>query len=80
VEYVVVMDAAGPNGMVSATWQTREDSDVRPTHREADGQVRRGGEPFQVGDALLRWPGDFDGPIEETAHCRCRLRWVVSPA
>ncbi|MFC4014623.1 phage portal protein [Nonomuraea purpurea] len=80
VEYVVVMDAAGPNGMVSATWRAREDGDVRPTHREADGQVRRGGEPFEVGEALLRWPGDFDGPIEETAHCRCRLRWVVSPA
>ncbi|WP_461012700.1 phage portal protein [Streptosporangium sandarakinum] len=80
VEYVVAQDAAGPGGLVSALWRTRRDADVRPSHEAVDGQVRRGGMPFQVGEAELRWPGDFTGPIEETANCRCRVSWTVSPA
>ncbi|MFG6197777.1 phage portal protein [Nonomuraea sp. JJY05] len=79
VEYVVVMDSVGAAGLVSAMWRTRGDDDVRATHRDADGQVRRAGVPFDVGDAQLRWPGDFAAPIEETIHCRCRLSWIVSP-
>ncbi|GAA2411344.1 hypothetical protein GCM10010404_81580 [Nonomuraea africana] len=80
VEYVVAVDLAGPGGLVSATWRTRRDGQVRPSHLEADGQVRRAGVPFDVGDAALRWPGDFDGPVEEVANCRCRVRFVVSLA
>ncbi|WP_043636848.1 phage portal protein [Nonomuraea candida] len=80
VEYVVITDAVGAAGMVSAMWRTRGDDDVRLSHRDAEGQVRRAGVPFDVGDARLRWPGDFAAPMEETAYCRCRLRWIVSPA
>ncbi|MBG0818971.1 phage portal protein [Planomonospora sp. ID82291] len=79
VEFVVAQDAAGPGGIVSATWRTRRDGDVRPSHLAADGQIRRMPTPFDVGETRLRWPGDFTAPTEETANCRCRLSWVVSP-
>ncbi len=69
---------AGPGGLVSATWRARDDAATRLTHRDADGQTRVDGDPFQVGGARLRWPGDLDGPIEETAFCRCRLTWMIS--
>ncbi|WP_433357718.1 phage portal protein (plasmid) [Microtetraspora malaysiensis] len=68
--------AAG--GMVSKVWKTRLNSQVRATHQEAEGQVRDLGEPFHVGEALLRWPCDITGPIRETAGCRCRMRLLIS--
>ncbi|WP_406205297.1 hypothetical protein OH807_30605 [Kitasatospora sp. NBC_01560] len=55
------------------TWRTREDGDARPSHRDADGQTRPAPVPFQVGGALLAGPRDPNGPIEETAGCRCTV-------
>lgn len=54
-------------------WKSRRDSKVRPTHRRANGQTVPIGELFQVGDALLRFPGDPEGPAEETINCRCSI-------
>lgn len=54
-------------------WGTAEDSHVRPTHAEADGQVRDLDEPFDVGGASLMFPGDPSGPAEEIINCRCVL-------
>lgn len=58
---------------VVRVWKAKMDAVTRPTHRQANGQKRGVGDPFTVGDALLRWPGDPDGPVGETANCRCRL-------
>lgn len=52
-------------------WNTLEDDRVRPTHADAQGQTQAPGDPFEVGDALLLFPCDPNGPIEETANCRC---------
>lgn len=60
---------------VRREWLSRRDDRVRTTHRTADGQVRNLREPFIVGDALLRFPGDPLAPVHETANCRCRLRY-----
>lgn len=66
------------NGVITAppvlrVWRSRRDDRVRPSHRAADGQVARFGEPFTVGAALLRYPGDPLGPPAETYNCRCLL-------
>lgn len=55
------------------TWHTARDERVRTTHVAAGGQKRGLDEPFLVGGALLRYPGDSQGPARETIQCRCIL-------
>ena len=55
------------------TWVTARDERVRPTHRDAAGQVRGIDEPFIIGGAQLRYPGDSRAPARETVQCRCSL-------
>lgn len=52
-------------------WGSSEDSRTRPTHDDADGQIRAMGVPFNVGFALLMYPGDPAGPPGEIVNCRC---------
>ena len=59
---------------VQRTWVTARDERVRATHRAAGGQVRGINEPFIVGGAQLRYPGDSRAPARETVQCRCSLR------
>ncbi len=54
-------------------WRARNDGKVRGTHTKAHGQHQPLGEPFEVGEARLRYPGDPDGPPGEVANCRCVL-------
>lgn len=59
-------------------WWSRRDARVRETHARgtgADGQIRGLDEPFLVGTALLMRPGDVNGPLRETAGCRCHVRF-----
>lgn len=65
---------ADPDLDIIRVWYSRRDEKVRPTHVEADGQVRTLGEPFLVGGALLRFPQDPLAPIRETANCRCHTK------
>lgn len=54
-------------------WLSAQDSAVRESHMQADGQTRPMGEPFDVGGAKLLRPGDPSGPPEETINCRCTV-------
>lgn len=54
-------------------WLSTDDPRTRPTHREADGQRTLLTEPFRVGGAQLRYPGDPRGPANEVIQCRCTL-------
>jgi hypothetical protein len=54
-------------------WTAAQDSHVRDTHAEADGQTVPVGQPFQVGSGQLDHPGDPSGPPEEVINCRCTL-------
>lgn len=58
-------------GRLSKTWIATDDERTRDTHAEADGQTVAYDEPFTVGDAMLMYPGDPDGPPEEIINCRC---------
>ena len=57
-------------------WVPIEDDRVRITHSEADGQSVPMKDLFQIGVALLRFPGDPDAGVpEETINCRCVLQF-----
>jgi HK97 family phage portal protein len=63
--------AYGGLGVKEHEWLTVLDGRERETHRATNGQVRKLGEPFNVGEAQLLFPGDPAGPPEETIQCRC---------
>lgn len=52
-------------------WRTMEDGDVREVHRSVDGQLRRIGGLFDLGDVKMPYPGAPVGPGELWAECRC---------
>jgi hypothetical protein len=52
-------------------WLATLGNRTRPTHRAADGQRVPLGSPFIVGGFEIRFPGDPDGPPQETVQCRC---------
>ncbi|MFG1977022.1 phage portal protein [Nonomuraea fuscirosea] len=79
VESEMAAEIGGPLGLTTATWRVAEGETDRLPHREAHGQVQPVHGEFRVGKALLRWPGDLDGPPEEVYGCRCRLHWMVIP-
>lgn len=55
-------------------WQaTLTDDRTRPTHLEAHGQVVPILEEFDVGEAKLDHPADFDAPADEFYGCRCSM-------
>lgn len=57
---------------VSFAWRTAEDARVRDSHAEMEGQKVSYGEKFVTGDGNeLEFPGDPNGPPEETINCRC---------
>lgn len=58
-------------------WLATDDQKTRPAHREADGQRTLLTEPFIVGGARLRFPGDPLGPANLTIQCRCSLLPVI---
>jgi hypothetical protein len=52
-------------------WAATDDDRTRESHAEADGQRVAMDEQFEVGDALLDFPGDPKGPAKEVINCRC---------
>ena len=62
-------------------WDAMHDSDIRPTHRELDGQIRETDEDFESSSGRkAKFPGDFGDPAED-CNCRCvaltRARWKL---
>lgn len=54
-------------------WDTEQDSRVRASHREVDGEVRDLGMPFYVDGFPMMFPGDPLAPAELVVNCRCDL-------
>jgi hypothetical protein len=54
------------------------DERTRPAHCAAHEQIQPLGEPFQVGDTWLMYPGQPIGPADTVINCRCSIGYVVS--
>jgi phage portal protein BeeE len=67
-------------GVRRRQWLTSLLPSVRPSHQEAEGQTVGIDEPFRVGDALLMYPGDEDGPAEEVINCHCTTVAIQEPS
>lgn len=63
-----LLESGAPRKMWASIWL---DDRVRPSHMAAHGQVQDVDETFYVGSTRLMFPCDPQGPIEETANCRC---------
>lgn len=61
-----------PADAVVRTWISTRDHRTRKSHHKMNNQTRAFGEAFRTGDGVnLAFPGDPDGPAEETINCRC---------
>ena len=63
---------------VEAEWSAVLDNRTRHDHRVLDGQRRKIGEPFIVGDVQILYPADFGGsdykvPEDQIWNCRCTI-------
>lgn len=54
-------------------WVSRDDAEVRPAHRRADGQTRAIMDTFTVGGESLLYPGDAAGLPGNVIYCRCDM-------
>lgn len=63
------------SAVTTKEWVATHDSHTRPTHWAADGQVVALNQKFSVGDALLDFPGDPFGALDEIINCRCTTRY-----
>lgn len=69
-----VLTRLAQEGIEKKAWLTRHDPRVRPTHREADGQVRPLSKPFLVGGQHLQYPADSStASIDLWWGCRCMV-------
>lgn len=61
-------------------WLASLDDRVRPSHAQANGQVRPLNEPFVVGGYRMMYPGDasLEAPASEFVNCRCVVLPVVA--
>lgn len=65
---------------VDKRWLSQRDGRVRPTHTAADGQEKGSADYFEVGRALLMYPGDPEtAHFEEVANCFVGDTEVYSP-
>ena len=71
----VATDALGIK--VKREWIAAGDERTRISHAEADGQLRDQGQPFDVGNASLMYPGDPGGPPGEIINCRCVVGYIA---
>jgi HK97 family phage portal protein len=58
-------------------WIATRDERTREDHDEADGQIVRIGEPFDVGGEMLAYPGDPAGSGENVISCRCTVAFLT---
>lgn len=75
---LALLNAALGNKKTKKRWKTFGDSKVRPTHKDAAGQIVPIGEPFTVGGYKLMFPCDssLGAGAEEIVNCRCTVQYL----
>lgn len=68
------------SGIWGKQWITQRDSDVRPEHERADGQIVRLDDLFDVGGEQLHYPGDPRASADNAIACRCSMLPVTEQA
>jgi len=63
--------ARGTGLTLNKVWLATLDGRQRETHAAANGQTKALDTPYDVGGWSLAFPGDPNGPGEETIQCRC---------
>ncbi len=58
-------------------WQAITDERTRPSHLDANGQIRKLSDSYDVGGALLDYPADAGGPLREVINCRCWEDYIL---
>ena len=58
-------------------WRAVFDNRTRHEHRLLDGQIRPIGEPFEVENMKIMYPGDLSADASMVYNCRCTLRAQV---
>lgn len=66
--------SSDPDGNVGLEWVAMSDTEVRGTHKDADGQQVPTGSPFTVDDVELMYPGQPVGDPSVWINCRCVAR------
>jgi len=69
---------AKEQGMTQKQWLTMNDERVRQTHAHIDGMIVPIDALFPVGEAMLRYPKDWEmgeGHPEELISCRCTVKY-----
>ena len=70
--------AATDSGLdVVVEWISTNDGRVRDSHKNANGQTRPMGQPFNVGGESMKYPSDPTASAENTINCRCVLGYDV---
>jgi len=66
------------SGVEWERWLATLDGKERPDHFEAHGQIKTIDDVFVVGGEELRYVGDPEASLEQTANCRCSAEPIVT--
>jgi len=69
--YVTLSELSQDQPTLRKEWSAVIDGRTRPTHAEADGEIRDIDEPYDLGGYPGLYPHDPQLPAEESINCRC---------
>lgn len=64
-------------GVTHKEWMSAFLDTSRQWHMDADGDVVRIDEEFQIGSSRMQYPGDPNGSVEDVVNCHCTYTAVI---
>jgi len=74
----VVDEGLAEADAIEKIWDSSGKSKSRDSHRAANGQKVKLGDPFIVNGYPMMHPGDRNAPVSEIANCACVIRHKIS--